>query len=167
MQDVQRGIVIGKVADNADPDQLGRVSIVFPWLPDDEPRWMSVASPMAGDGRGLFVMPEIDDEALVAFDQGDFAHGYVVGFLWNTQHRPPTTSPNARGLYSREGHAVQLLDAEERDGNKGAVVINDAHGNGMVMTNGVVSIFSAGVLTIDAPSVVIKGRVVNPLGGPV
>jgi phage protein D len=32
---------------------------------------------------GLFFLPEIDDEVLVAFEQGDLARPFVVGSLWN------------------------------------------------------------------------------------
>lgn len=164
MREATQGVVIGRVTDNQDPDQEGRIQVVFPWLGDDTPRWLHVSSPMAGAGRGLFMMPEVDDEALVAFQHGDFSHGYIVGFLWNPQHAPPTTSPDVRGLFSREGHALQLIDSESNAGNKGAVILSDAHGNAITMTNGVMSIVSRGHLNINAASITIAGRVVNPMG---
>lgn len=38
--------------------------------------------------RGVFVLPEVDDEVLVAFVGGDLAQPYVVGSVWNATERP-------------------------------------------------------------------------------
>lgn len=162
------GVVIGQVTDNNDPLDQGRIQVRFPWLGEDtEPRWLSVASSMGGADRGIFFMPEPGDEALVAFQQADFEHGYIVGFLWNPQHRPPTTSPDERVIMSREGHALRFLDSEGVAGNHGAVILQDNHGNALTMTNGVVGLYSRGHLDITATSITIQGRVVNPVGGPI
>jgi uncharacterized protein involved in type VI secretion and phage assembly len=39
-------------------------------------------STLAGKQRGVFFMPEIDDEVLVALST-QFHHPYIVGYLWN------------------------------------------------------------------------------------
>ena len=78
------GVVTGIVKSLDDPEKQGRIELHFPWLADG-PRssWAPVASPLAGKERGQFFMPEIDDEVLVAFEHGDFAHPFILGFLWN------------------------------------------------------------------------------------
>ena len=74
------GAVVGIVTNNQDPDGLGRVKLKFPWLdPDLESNWARLASPMAGKNRGLFIMPEIDDEVLVIFEHGDIRFPFVLG----------------------------------------------------------------------------------------
>jgi phage protein D len=43
------------------------------------------------DDRGMYVLPELGDEVLVAFEHGDMAHPVVVGSLWSdtgTPHEP-------------------------------------------------------------------------------
>ena len=165
MRSPVNGIVLGRVTSN-DPNGGGRIQVQFPWLGEDtEPRWCSVASAMAGAGRGLYFMPEVGDEVLVAFDHGDFDHGYVIGFTWNPVQQPPSTSPDQRIMRSREGHTIRLLDGAENGGNRGALIVEDAHGNAITMTNGVVTVFSRGHLNIQATSVSIMGRPVNPVGG--
>jgi uncharacterized protein involved in type VI secretion and phage assembly len=68
------GVVIGIVTNNKDTEGLGRVKVRFPWLSDlNESFWARVASPMAGDNRGVFFLPEKDDEVLVMFAHGDVA----------------------------------------------------------------------------------------------
>jgi uncharacterized protein involved in type VI secretion and phage assembly len=58
------GVTIAIVTNNQDPKKMGRVKVKFPWLSEnDESDWSRVVSPMAGKERGLFLLPEVDDEA--------------------------------------------------------------------------------------------------------
>jgi phage baseplate assembly protein V len=165
MREPTSGVVIGQVTSN-DPNGEGKIEVRFPWLGESsEPRWCSVASPMAGADRGIYFMPEVGDEVLVAFDHGDFDHGYVIGFTWNPVNRPPSNSSDQRIIKSREGHTIRFLDSESVGGNHGALIIEDAHGNAITMTNGVITIFSRGHLDIRASTMTIMNRVVSPLGG--
>lgn len=47
--------------------------------------------------RGLFVLPEIGDEVLIAFEHGDLSRPFVVGSLWDSDERPPEESPACEG----------------------------------------------------------------------
>ena len=49
----------------------------------DSPVWARVARPFAGDDRGAFLLPDVGDEVLVVFVQGDPRYPLVVGGLWN------------------------------------------------------------------------------------
>lgn len=115
-----QGMVIGVVTNNKDPDELGRVRVKFPWLSDDdESAWARVVSPMAGGGRGLFYLPEVDDEVLVGFEHGDIHRPFIIGALWNGKDKPPIKASQAVGgdgkvnkrvLKSRSGHTITLDD---------------------------------------------------------
>ena len=68
------GVAVAIVIDNNDPQGLGRVRVKFPAISDDEiGHWARIAVLMAGVDRGTFFLPEIGDEVLVAFEQGDIA----------------------------------------------------------------------------------------------
>jgi uncharacterized protein involved in type VI secretion and phage assembly len=155
------GVVIGLVTQR----QPGQVKVNFPWLDDQhESDWIRIATAMSGSDRGTFFMPELHDEVLVAFNQGDPRMPYIVGFLWNGQDQPPGQDVRDRRITSLNGHTVRFLDATASQGSVGALVIQDGHGNRIVMSNSKVTIQSTGLLEIDAPVITLNGRVFA--GGP-
>ena len=93
----QQGGMIGVVVDNKDPEDRYRVRVSFPWLSDQYTKdttsdgsdskvqsfWARIASPLASNDYGAFLLPEIDDEVIVIFEDGDFSRPIVVGCLWN------------------------------------------------------------------------------------
>jgi len=161
------GVVIGKITEVKDPENLGRVKVRYPHLGDTLTEWSSVASIMAGGDRGCFFMPEIDDEVLVAPQQGDWNHPFIVGFVWNPVQGPPSQDPRQRMIRSTNGHTIRFVDSTPSNGNHGAIVIDDPHGNVIALTNGVISIHSEGHIDITAHSMNILGRPVRSRGGPI
>jgi uncharacterized protein involved in type VI secretion and phage assembly len=113
------GVVVGIVTNNQDPDEMGRVKVKFPWLSDeDESNWARVATPMAGKDRGLYLLPEVEDEVLVAFENGDMRFPYVLGSLWNGNTPPAKNDDgknNVRVLKSRSGHVIRLTDEDGKE----------------------------------------------------
>ena len=82
------GVVIGLVINTNDPEGEGRVQLEFPWMPGSlHSSWAPIAAPMAGPSRGQFYSPEVGDEALVAFEHGDFDHPFVSR-LFMERRRP-------------------------------------------------------------------------------
>ena len=115
------GVVIAQVSDANDPSNQGRVKLTFPWLSDDYVSdWARTVQPGAGKDRGAMVLPEVGDEVLVAFEQGDPQRPYVLGGLFNGIDTPNSKGPklidtgsgaiNRRSFVSRNGHRIDLLD---------------------------------------------------------
>lgn len=109
------GVVVGIVTNNHDPENMHRVKVRFPWLNlDDESNWARVASAMAGNGRGAYFLPEVDDEVLVAFEHGSVEHPYVIGALWNGKDAAPESNADGnndnRAFHSRSGHVIRMSD---------------------------------------------------------
>lgn len=112
------GVTVGVVTAVEDEQHLGRVKVQLPLLSERvESAWAQIAVPWAGQRRGSYLLPEVNDEVLVAFRHGDAAHPIVVGFLWNPKDPPPQTSPgrNIRELRSKKGHVVQFDDTDGRE----------------------------------------------------
>ena len=91
--------------------------------------WPTTTSPTgcapcswAGKGGGGVFSPEVNDEVLVGFEQGDLDRPYVLGGLYNGVDQPsPHDLPwstrtsgqvNRRSLVSRTGHRLELLDGD-------------------------------------------------------
>jgi phage baseplate assembly protein V len=110
------GVVPALVTNNDDPDKQGRVKVKFPWLTDkEESDWARVAAPYAGKERGLFVLPEVGDEVLVAFEHGEMTRAFVLGTLWNGVDTPPSADGDGRDrkvLRTRSGHLIRLDDSD-------------------------------------------------------
>jgi uncharacterized protein involved in type VI secretion and phage assembly len=147
---------------------LGKIRVNFPWLDENhESDWIRIATAMSGNNRGSCFMPEVDDEVLVGFDKGDTRMPYVVGFLWNGVDSPPSQDVRDRRISSVNGHCVRFLDSTPSGGSMGALVIEDAHGNAITMSNGKITIRSQGVLELTSPTITLNGRIVAPNGNPI
>lgn len=122
------GVVSAIVTDIQDPKRRGRVKLRFPWLDDTYVSdWARVVQSGGVRGGGL-LLPEVNDEVLVAFDRGALDHPYVIGGLYNGVDRlpryqsMPAVGPrgrvNWRSVASRTGNRIELVDAPLRRGVK-------------------------------------------------
>jgi phage baseplate assembly protein V len=154
------GAAVGIVIDNRDPQLLGRVRVKLPTFSAQEiGHWARVAVPMAGNGRGTFFLPEVNDEVLVAFEGGDITRPYVVGALWNGVDQPPLNNAdgqnNLRVVRSRSGHVIRLDDTP---GAEKIEIVDKSGGNSVVIATATnaVTVKSAGNITLSAPQGTIK-----------
>lgn len=114
------GVLTGIVTNNKDPENLGRVKLKLPLREcQNETDWVRVAVPMAGGSRGIYFLPEVDDEVLVAFHDADVGKPYVIGALWNSKDKPPVNNAdgknNIRLLQSRSGHQLTFNDESGKE----------------------------------------------------
>jgi len=170
------GVYTALVTKVSDPDGQGRVQVRLPWTTDPdgaayEP-WARVATVMAGRDRGTWLIPEPNDEVLVAFVGGDPRSPVVVGALWNGQDTPPETMDNhnnIRSITSRSGIKVTFDDTD------GGVTFTVATPGGQTVTcsdtpasiemtdsNGnTVKLDTAGITLNASANVTINGTLVN------
>jgi phage baseplate assembly protein V len=166
------GLAIAVVTDVDDQERLGRIRIRYPWLDHSlKSDWISVVAPSAGKDRGLFWMPEIDDEVVVGFLQGDFAQPVVLGGTWNVPNPAPSPDHRQRMLRSKNGPTIRFIDSTPTNGDLGGLVIQDGHGNTIAMSNGYVTISTAGTMVLEASAIQLRGngwmRTVTPNSNPI
>jgi uncharacterized protein involved in type VI secretion and phage assembly len=154
------GVAIGVVTNNNDPDGLGRVKTSLPWMADQvESDWARVVTPMAGPGRGVYFLPEVNDEVLVAFEHGNPDTPYVLGGLWNGKDKPPESNRdgknNLRAIRSRSGNLIRLSDA---DGDAKIEIIDSSTKNTIVIRakDNSITITAAGDVTIQSSNGKLK-----------
>jgi uncharacterized protein involved in type VI secretion and phage assembly len=114
------GVVVAIVTDNKDTEERGRVKIKFPWMGNESGEALArLATLMGGKDRGIVFYPEVDDEVLVAFDQGNINYPYVIGSLWNGKDKPPEKNSegknNIKMIKTRSGHTIKIDDTEGKE----------------------------------------------------
>lgn len=124
-------LLIGKVTNNSDPENMGRVRVKFPTLTEEhESHWARVVTIGAGKDRGFDCLPEIDDEVLVGFEHGDIHRPYVIGGLWNGNNSPPekvgdsvtSSKVRVRTFKTRTGHQMQFVEEDKGSSKKGIYI---------------------------------------------
>jgi uncharacterized protein involved in type VI secretion and phage assembly len=108
------------------------VKVSFPWHEESsESYWARLSVPMAGNDRGVVMIPEVGDEVLVAFDREDLRFPYVLGALWNGKDKPPIANDDGKNdkriIQSRKKHKL-LFD----DGTRGVVELSHEKGRKIV-----------------------------------
>jgi phage protein D len=165
------GLVVGIVTDNKDPDNLGRVKVKFPWLSNDRTsNWARLVAPGAGKNRGIQFVPEVNDEVLVGFEQGNINYPYVLGGLWNKLDPPPRPSDqiiargkvNERVIKTRTGHTVTIDDSDDKPG----ITIVDKTTKNIIKlesSTNKLTIHIEGDVVIEAPNgdIGLKGKTVT------
>lgn len=112
-------LVIATVSDDADPDALGRVRVVFPTISGEvASHWARVVHPAAGARHGVYWPLEIGDEVVVGFIAGHPEVPVVLGALWSKKHLPPVPDASRRVhrvLQSTSGHTIRLDDTADKE----------------------------------------------------
>ena len=164
------GVAVGLVTNNQDPEGLGRVKVKYPWLgDDDESYWARLVVPMAGNDRGTWFLPEVDDEVLIAFDQGSLDYPYVLGALWNGKDKPPESNSdgknNHRTIKSRSGHIIRMDDTDgsekleiiDKSGNN-KIVIDSSQNSITIESGGDIKLTAKGKVTLSGNGVEILSQ---------
>jgi uncharacterized protein involved in type VI secretion and phage assembly len=171
------GVAVAQVIQNEDDDRQGWVQIRLPWMPGVEP-WARVVAPVAGPERGIFTMPQVDDEVLVAFHHGDVREPYVLGCLWNAKDRAPAKEAkdavNKWIMRTPKGHEIvfddkaktititSFTDHKITLGSDKVEIVDDKDANQRITLdkNGITLEAKKGDLVLKAPqgSIQIEGR---------
>ena len=179
------GAFVALVTDIVDPEGLGRVKIELPWSPDTAgsryETWARLATFMAGNNRGSWFIPDVDDEVLIVFEGGDPRRPYVIGSLWNGKDTPPESMDGAgknfkKVLRSRNGVKLTMDDTDGREqfiletpgaqkltlkDGPGSVEIVDSNGNSIKLEPSGITITASAKVTINASQVAVSAGMVT------
>jgi uncharacterized protein involved in type VI secretion and phage assembly len=179
------GVAPALVIDIKDPDNQGRVKVTLPWSIDAKGAryegWARLATALAGNNRGTWLIPDVDDEVLVAFEHGDPRRPYVLGGLWNGRDAAPESMDGSgrnfkKVLRSRNGVKVTLDDQDGQEqlvletpgGQKitlkdgpGAVEVVDSNGNSVKLETAGITVTASAKVTVNASQVAISAGMVT------
>ncbi len=162
------GLQIGIVTVlEGDPEGEGRIKVRLPRISiGDEGAWARIATLDAGENRGTFFRPEIGDEVIVGFLEGDPRHPVVIGGVHSSAKpapKPPEDDNHLKGYVSRSEMKMvfddekKIFSLETPAGNKlvfsedeKAIILEDQNGNKLTMNSEGISLESAKDITLKA-----------------
>ena len=137
----------GKVINNIDPEQRGRIQVEVSDVSNLVPSsWAMPCVPVAGDQMGMFAVPPNGSGVWIEFEQGDPDYPIWVGCFWGTADEMPSLAklvpPAVPGITFQTPlkNGMQVSDAP---GPTGGIQLKTANGAeisvtdvGITITNG-------------------------------
>jgi uncharacterized protein involved in type VI secretion and phage assembly len=175
---------LGRVVSLNDPDGRNRVQVKLLAYADvdgqDTTMWARVVCPFAGNNRGAFLLPDVDDEVLVVFVQGDARHPLVLGGLWNGAATPPADISGGvnriKRIQSKNGVVITLDDQDGQEmlkletpgGQKvtlkdgpGSLTLEDSNGNSIKLETSGITVTASAKVTVQASTVDVSAGMVK------
>lgn len=177
------------VTDVKDPDKQGRVKVSLPWSPDSAGGryevWARVATLFAGNNRGSWFIPDVDDEVLIVFEAGDARFPCVIGGLWNGKDAPPESMDGSgrntkKVIRSRNGVKVTLDDQDGQEkltletpggcmltlqDGPGSVELKDSGGNSIKLESAGITVTASAKVTVNASQVEVSAGMLSVSAG--
>ena len=162
------GLQIGIVTNiHEDPEGEERIRVRLPIIDNENDGvWARLTTTDAADSRGWVFRPELDDEVIVGFLNGDPRDAIILGSVYSSAKPSPIPAEeenNEKGYVSRSGMKFVFDDdkvsvtTETPNGNKiilsedeGSIVIEDENGNKIEMTSDGITMESPGDINIKA-----------------
>lgn len=112
------GLQIGVVMKlDADPAGEGRIQIRLPSLANaTEGLWARLLQFHASNGFGAFFLPEVDDEVLVGYLNGDPSYPVVLGSLYSRKQASPyapEAANHTKAIVTRCKHRIEFNEADK------------------------------------------------------
>ena len=174
------GVSPAVVTENDDPEDLGRVRVRLAGSEEEGSQiWARLATLVAGDRRGTWFIPEVEDEVLIAFEGGEDGNYYVIGSLWSDHNRPPETrniGNRKKFLRLRSGLQITLNDVKGQESfvvetpggqsltlkdGPGTIEIRDDMNNVVTLETKGITIHSPTTVSISASSVEVNAGMIN------
>ena len=118
-----------------DPDGLGRVRVNFGWQePNDLSPWLRIVTPHAGDNKGMYFIPELEEEVLIGFENGDPDRPFVMGSLYHGKNMPEDFKESKnliKAIRTQSNNEIQLYDEQ---GKESILIFNRDNQNEIILT---------------------------------
>ncbi len=150
------------VVENADPENLGRIRVRFPWQDQNAMTpWIRVTYPYAGGGDNYFC-PEIDDQVMIGFEMNNPDRPFVMGSVYHGKLPPQYASEDntIKAIHTKCGHRIVFEDGDASTisiytkDDKNQIVLD-------VAEDGQISITTEGVLNLTGKTINMEGDELN------
>jgi type VI secretion system secreted protein VgrG len=126
------------VTENHDKQGMGRVRVRFHWMNGDEQTpWIRIVNPHAGNGKGMYFIPEKGEHVLIGFENANPSKPFVLGSMYhageNASGLNNTASNNIKAIQTKSNNRIVMDDDAASvftsDGAGGADTLMDGKGN--------------------------------------
>lgn len=113
------GVTVGVVTELGEEEKdFGKVKVKIINISKEDfvTDFIRIMTPVSGKNTGVFFMPQVGDEVVLSFCDGDISKPYVLGCLWNDKSKQPTEVTKETKdfimIKSRSGHQITIGDKE-------------------------------------------------------
>ncbi|NOR41707.1 MAG: baseplate assembly protein [Gammaproteobacteria bacterium] len=145
----------GKVEDNVDPMNLGRIKVSVPTVLGEVVSWAMPCVPYAGSGVGFFAIPPEKANVWVEFEGGNPDYPIWSGCFWGTGEVPAQPAVAEMKVLKTDVGTITLNDLQ----GTGGITIETTTGmkmqitaQGIEITNG-----QGASIKLEGPKVSING----------
>ncbi len=156
----------GTVSDNADPENLGRLTAKVPEvLGTVDTGWALPAAPYAGANVGVFAVPPAGSGVWIEFEAGDVSRPVWSGCWWAADQLPKNekgtaATPPLKIIRTEKGLMVSMDD----DGQ--TISVSDEDGSNIVtiaVQDGKVTVKGASKVVVEAPQIELVEDASHPV----
>jgi len=151
----------GLVTDNQDPLNLGRIKANVPEVLQDTPTgWALPVAPYAGDGVGVYTVPDSGAGVWIEFEAGDVSRPIWSGCWWGDNQLPKDesgsdTKPSRKIIRTTDGLLLAF-----NDGGK-TISLSDSSGDNILkfeVQQGQITLHAGTKVVVEAPQLeLVKG----------
>ncbi|MBB3258228.1 phage baseplate assembly protein gpV [Paraburkholderia bannensis] len=132
------------------------VQPVDPEIGEQESNWMPLGAIGIGNGWGIAVGPQINDQVLVVYENGDFSSGVIVSRVFSVAQQPPAVPTGEIWALHSSGSFVKMVTNGDIDVNVAGNLNATVGGNMASTVAGSATVTATGSATISAASAVVQ-----------
>lgn len=106
------------VIDNRDPERKGRIKLYLGGAAGGASAWLPVLGRYAGDGHGLWALPEVGTQAAYILTNAERCEGVALGFVRDESRRPPEGSAKkatgSKVIQTRK-HRIEIIEEDGKE----------------------------------------------------
>lgn len=131
------GAMIGIVVDKYEENKKGKVCVQIPTRDEkdgdqtaNELKWATLAMPFFGGKWGMYFAPEVGDQVILVFENGNIEKPYVIAAIPTEKSRVLQECFDEKNgkkrIQTRHGSSITFEDQEEGEGEKDKISIQTA-----------------------------------------
>ncbi len=155
----------GTVTDTNDTTKRGRVKVQLEAALGGLAAWAMPCFPYAGNGVGLFAIPEVGSGVWVEFEGGDLSYPIYTGGFWANNEVPNDEKgqpavPDLKIIRSKKGMIISFNDGTQE------LIMSDENGENIIniqITEGKIMVKGALKVVVESPLIELVENATHPV----